>query len=163
MEGAMITSSDPTGRLVRPARGGRTSITDAHQADGSATGCSSTGIADAQALEPRAFSVYNTDINHDTVGPKLGDEKLRWEQTAIETAKQVHPDPEFDVLGHSYSLSALREHKREAFVDGARWQRSRLGSDESVERVRAYLRDTVGINVDENTPRELVKALLKES
>ena len=107
--------------------------------------------------------MYNTDINHDTVGPKLGDEKLRWEKTAIETAKQVHPDPEFDVLGHSYSLSALREHKREAFVDGARWQRSRLGSDESVERVRAYLRDTVGIDVDENTPRELVKALLKES
>lgn len=88
---------------------------------------------------------------------------MRWEQKARDTAKQVHPDPEFDVLGHSYSLSVLREHKREAFVDGARWQRSKLRSDGAVERVRAYLRDTVGIEAEENIARELVKALLKES
>lgn len=87
---------------------------------------------------------------------------MRWEQNAIDTAKQVYPDPEFDVLGHSYSLSVLREHKREAFVDGARWQRSKLRSDETVERVRVYLYETVGVEVDEKTARELVKALLTE-
>jgi hypothetical protein len=89
--------------------------------------------------------------------------KLRWDQKAINTAKQVHPDPEFDVLGHSYSLSVLREHKREAFVDGARWQRSKLRSDETVERLRAYLYETVGVEVDESTACNLVKALLTES
>lgn len=88
---------------------------------------------------------------------------MNWDQQAQQTAKAVHPDPEFDVLGHSYSLSVLREHKREAFVDGARWQRSKLSSDETVERVLVCLRDTVGIEVDEETTRELVMALLTKS
>src|SRR5699024_469194 len=130
MEGAMITSSGPTGRLVRPGRAGRTSITDAIQADGSATGCSPTGIADAQALEERAFSIYSSNINHVADGPQLGDEKLRWKKTAIETAKQVHPDPEFDVLGHSYSLSARSEERRvgkEGRSRGGRHRQSKQG------------------------------------
>lgn len=88
---------------------------------------------------------------------------MRWEQKAKDTAKQVHPDPEFDVLGHSYSLSVLREHKREAFVDGARWQRSKLRSDETVEHLQECINNIVGIEVDEKTTRELVKALLTES
>ncbi|TSI14085.1 hypothetical protein [Brevibacterium aurantiacum] len=88
---------------------------------------------------------------------------MSWDQLAQQTADAVHPEPEFDVLGHSHSLSVLREHKREAFVDGARWQRSKLRSDETVERVRECINNIVGIEVDEKTTRELVKALLKES
>lgn len=87
---------------------------------------------------------------------------MHWEQRAIDTAKQAHPDPELDVLGHSYSLSVLREHKREAFVDGARWQRNKLRSDETVKRIRAFLHDTVGVEADLETSRELVNALLTE-
>lgn len=88
---------------------------------------------------------------------------MSWEELAVKTAGQSYPEPEFDVFGNSYSLDALREHKREAFVDGARWQRSKLKSNESVERVRAYLHDTVGIEADDETSRELVNALLTGS
>lgn len=72
-----------------------------------------------------------------------------------------HPNPE--VHERWYSTPALREHKREAFVDGARWQRSKLRSDETVEHVRECINNIVGIEVDEKTTRELVKALLTES
>ncbi|TSI12648.1 hypothetical protein [Brevibacterium aurantiacum] len=88
---------------------------------------------------------------------------MSWEAEAAKIAGHSYPEPEFDVFGYSYSLDALREHKREAFVDGARWQRSTLKSDESVERVRAYLHDTVGIEADDETSRELVNALLTGS
>ncbi|SMY04643.1 hypothetical protein BSP239C_03918 [Brevibacterium sp. 239c] len=85
---------------------------------------------------------------------------LNWDQQAQRTVDAVHLEPEFDVLGHSHSLSVLREHKREAFVDGARWQRGEFQGDESVERVRVFLHDTVGVNADSETARRLVNALL---
>lgn len=85
---------------------------------------------------------------------------MSWDQQAQQTAHAVHPEPEFDVLGHSYSLSVLREHKREAFVDGARWQRGKFQGDETIERVRVFLHDTVGIDAESETARRLVNALL---
>lgn len=85
---------------------------------------------------------------------------MTWDQQAFLTAASAHPDHDFDVLRHPYSLSILREHKREAFVDGARWQRSRLRSDESLDRIRAFLHEIVGVETDNETSRELLNALL---
>lgn len=81
--------------------------------------------------------------------------------TEDECYREVHPDPE--AHEHWYSAPALRERELEAFVDGARWQRGKLRRDETVERVRECIYNIVGIEVDEKTTHELVKALLTES
>ncbi|GAA1521593.1 hypothetical protein GCM10009690_26060 [Brevibacterium permense] len=39
-------------------------------------------------------------------------------------------------------------------------RRGKLQGDESIERVRVFLRDTVGIDADSETARRLVNALL---
>ena len=63
------------------------------------------------------------------------------DQLATRTTEQSHPNPELDVTGAEYSFAASREHQREPFMDGARWQRTQLCTDEAIERVAQVLGD----------------------